>query len=343
MNQPHQQQIPISVVIPTCNRKPGLLALLGNLDHSEYPLFEVIIVDSGDDRLVPDDYERFTNLKIHYMSSERSVSIQRNIGIRLAGGPLIFLCDDDIEVPPDYLQRLTDHLALHPEAGAVSGLVLQQEKGVWQASYPVRSASELLRKFIFQLSIWGEIDCPQNNLLIKKITAWYRRKGNHISLAGWPVITEFSGDYFISPIYGLGASLVKKEWLVHSPYEEVLDRNGIGDNYGVAIGFPVMGIHILTQASVNHHQAAANRLHHPLQYLRRVLALDYFIRTKKELQHIKRRWLIWSLTGNFLMALLARNGRMIHSTFTSIRIVTFGRNPYMTGAKNNQRIVEPTL
>ena len=343
MNQPHQQQIPISVVIPTCNRRPGLLTLLGNLHRSAYPLLEVIIVDSGEDRLLPSDYEPFASLNILYMSSEKSVSIQRNIGIRLARAPLIFLCDDDIEVPPDYLQRLTDHLAEHPGAGAVSGLVLQQEQGVWQASYPIRSATELLRKFIFQLSIWGEIQCPQNNLLIKKIAAWYHRKGNHISRAGWPVITEFSGDYFITPIYGLGASLVKKEWLIHSPYEEVLDRNGIGDNYGVAIGFPAIGIHILTQASVNHHQAPANRLQHPLQYLRRVLALDYFIRTKKELQHIKRRWLIWSLTGNLLMALIARNGRMIHSTFTSLRIIAFGRNPYIKGAKNNGRIIEPTL
>ena len=343
MNQPMQQQIPISAVIPTCNRKPGLLTLLGNLDHSAYPLLEVIIVDSGEDRLEPGDYSPFTNLNIRYMSSERSVSIQRNLGIGLARGSLIFLCDDDIEVPPDYLQRLTYHLANHPEAGAVSGLVLQQEKGVWQASYPIRSTTQLLGKFIFQLSIWGEIDCPQNNLVARKITAWYHHKGNHLSKAGWPVITDFSGDYFISPVYGLGASLVKKEWLLHSPYEEVLDRNGIGDNYGVAIGFPAIGIHILNHASVYHHQAPANRLQHPLQYLRRVLALDYFIRTKEELRYIKRRWLIWSLTGNFFMALLAHNRRMIRSTFKSIRIVAFGRNPYLAGAKNQQRIVEPIL
>src|SRR6185295_17891110 len=97
--------------------------------------------------------------------------------------------------------------------------------------------------------------------------------------AGWPVITDFSGDFFITPVYGLGASVVGREWLLLSPYEELLDRHGIGDNYGVAMSFPVTGIHVLNNAFVYHHQEPANRLQRPLQYLRRVFALDYFIRT----------------------------------------------------------------
>jgi glycosyltransferase involved in cell wall biosynthesis len=332
----------ISAVIPTCDRKAALLVLLDSLNRSSHPPFEVIIVDSGDEKPTPEDYEKFTRLSIQYIHSERSVCVQRNLGIRKATGSHIFLCDDDMELTTSYLKKLTDHLAAHPEAGAVSGLVLQKEKGVWQASYPIRKGSELIRKFIFQLSIWGEIEC-RDTLLLKRIKDYYRRKGNHISKAGWPVITAFSGDYFISPVYGLGASLVKKEWLLLSPYEEVLDRNGIGDNYGVAMGFPIPGIHVLTDAFVYHHQESANRPNQPLLYLRRVLALDYFIRSKRSLQHIKKRWLLWSLTGNFLMALLARNGSMIRSTFTGLRTVAFGQNPYAQAAKNHRRITEPTL
>jgi glycosyltransferase involved in cell wall biosynthesis len=333
----------ISVVIPTCNRRPGLLALLNNLDQSVYPATEVIIVDSGEDRLVPEDYARFKNLPIQYILSEKSVCIQRNTGIRKAQSPWIFLCDDDIEVPPDYLQQLMEHISRHPEAGAVSGLVLQKEKNEWQSKYSIRSSKELLWKYIFQLSIWGEIDCTDRGPLFRKIKRYYQRKGNHISKAGWPVITSFSGDYFISPVYGLGASLVKKEWLLHSPYDEVLDRHGIGDNYGVAMGFPTPGIHVLNSTRVYHHQEPAGRLHRPLQYFRRALALDYFIRTRRTPQPVKKGWLLWSLAGNFLVAAFTRDTTMLRSGLQSVWTIAFGRNPYYEASKIKERVIEPTL
>jgi len=301
----------------------------------------VIIVDSGEDRLVPGDLIPFQNLTIRYFESEKSVCIQRNLGINKASSPWIFLCDDDIEVPPDYLGTLKDHLEMHEEAGAVSGLVLQRENGRWQAKYPVHSSFELCWKFIFQLSIWGEIECPGRNMLVSRIKKYYRRKGNHLSRAGWPVITDFSGDFFVSPVYGLGASLVRKDWLVNSPYDEVLDHHGIGDNYGVAVSFPADGIHVLNKAFVFHHQEPANRLQRPLQYRRRVLALDYFIRTKQELRSVKKRWLLWSLTGNLLSFVFARDARMTGSALRSLQAIALGRNPYYTAALSKRRVIEP--
>jgi hypothetical protein len=176
--------------------------------------------------------------------------------------------------------------------------------------------------------------------LIKKIKNHYQQKGNHISKAGWPVITDFSGHYFLSPVYGLGASMVKKDWLMQSPYDEVLDRHGIGDNYGVAIAFPAIGIHVLNDAFVYHHQEPANRLQRPLQYLRRVLALDYFIKTKPRLRHIKKRWLLWSLAGNLLAFIFVRDGIMIRPALKSIWLIAFSRNPYYKAAKNKERVVQ---
>ena len=107
----------ISVVIPTCNRKARLLSLLQNPERSSYPLQEVIIVDSGDDRLTSAEYAAFKTLNVRYVSSEKSVCIQRNTGIRMAQSPWIFLCDDDIEIPADYLEKLTLHTGRHFEAG----------------------------------------------------------------------------------------------------------------------------------------------------------------------------------------------------------------------------------
>lgn len=333
----------ISVVIPTCNRKSNLLALLNNLNDSTFPLHEVIIVDSGEEKLTEQEYSLFKNLRIEYLNSEKSVCIQRNLGVKKATSSWIFLCDDDIEIPTDYLQKLACFVKLYPGTGAVSGTWLQLEKNEWRASYPEISAVGLIWKFIFQLSIWGEITCSANNMLINKIKNYYHKKGNHLSKAGWPVITDFSGEYFTTPVYSLGAALVKKEWLLNSPFDEVLDRFGIGENYGVIRSFPANQVQVLNKTSVYHHQEPSNRLKKPLQYYRRTLALDYFIKTKSSLKNIKTRWLIWSLTGNLIRFIFSVNRIMIRAAFKSIWIILINKNPYYKAVKLDQKIVEPIL
>ena len=333
----------ISVVIPTCDRKLNLLALLKNLNESTFPVHEVIVVDSGEENLLAEDYAEFKNIKVQYLISEKSVCIQRNLGINKASGEWIFLCDDDIEVPADYLHKLALHTEEHPEAGAISGLVLQKEKDQWVSQYAEISAPKLFWKYFFQLGVWGSIECSSNNFLIRKIKHYYQKKGNHLSKAGWPVLTNFSGKYFTTPVYGLGASLIKKEWLLHSPYNEVLDKHGIGDHYGVAAGFPEPGIHIVTDAFVYHHQETKNRLQTSLQYYRRVLALDYFIGSVKSLQEVKRTWLLWSLFGNLISIIFSLNFTMIRAAFKSFLVVLFRKNPYYKAAKMSQKVVEPAL
>ena len=333
----------ISVVIPTCNRKSNLLALLKNLNVSTFPVHEVIVVDSGEEKLSAEDLAEFKNIRVQYLISEKSVCIQRNLGVNKASAEWIFLCDDDIEVPADYLHKLAVHIKEHPGTGAISGLVLQKERDQWVSQYAERSAPKLFWKYVFQLSIWGKIECSNNNFLVRKIKNYYQEKGNHLSKAGWPVLTNFSGKYFTTPVYGLGASLIKKEWLLHSPYDEVLDKHGIGDHYGVAAGFPEPGIHIITDAFVYHHQETKNRLQTALQYYRRVLALDYFIGSVKSLQEVKRRWLIWSLFGNLISMIFSLNFTMIRAAFKSLLVVLFGKNPYYKKAKLSQKVVEPAL
>src|SRR6188474_1902174 len=130
----------ISVVIPTADRKTRLLLLLMSLARSTHQIHEVIIVDSGNDRLVPDEYSAIKHFPIYYISSERSVCIQRNTGIRQAKSEWIFLCDDDIEIPVDYLQKLSTHINNHPNIGVISGLWLQKNAKDWTAVYPETSA-----------------------------------------------------------------------------------------------------------------------------------------------------------------------------------------------------------
>lgn len=319
-----------------------MLSLLANLNQSVYPLLEIIIVDSGEDRLTAGDCAAFSNLAIQYIQSEASVCIQRNKGIQQARGAWIFLCDDDVEMPADYLQKLTDHIKKYPGAGAVSGQFLQIVGNEWKGQYPITSTFNLWWHFIFQLSIWGSIQ-SRSNIFTKGIISYYKRKGNHLSRAGWPVITDFSGDYSRVQVYTLGASLVKKEWLLQSPYDEILDKHGIGDNYGVSLGFPSEGIHMVHAAFVYHHRGPENRLHRPLQYYRRALALDYFMNTKKIPAHIKRRAFLWSLAGNVIVYIFQRNWMMVKPAFTTFRRIAFGNNPYRQKTQAQQKVIEPQL
>lgn len=331
----------VSVVIPTCNRKKRLLALLQCLEYSSYPVHEVIVVDSGEE--VPDKAElaAFPKLKTVLIKTEKSVCIQRNAGIRHAASPWIFLCDDDVEFPADYLEKLVQHVKDHPGCGAVSGSWLQKVNGNWQATYPENSTLRLLWKYIFMQSIWGEIS--GGNFISKMIKTRFSKKGNHLSKAGWPVITDFSGDSFRVPVYSLGAALVKKEWLLLAPFDEALDRHGIGENYGVIADFPVPGIAVTNQTVVYHQQEPANRLQAALQYYRRVLALDYFIKTKQSLSKIKRVWLFWSLKGHFLYFLFTGKIRMMKASFKAMWIILTGRNPYFHTSKQGNIITEPDL
>jgi len=332
----------ISVVIPTCNRKSSLFALLHNLNQSILPPAEVIVVDSGEDAVLPDEISKFDRLNIQYLRSIRAVCVQRNAGIRQAKGDWIFLCDDDIEVPADYLEKLSAEVNKNVNIGAIAGLILQKEKGNWKGSYEVTSTFELFWKFVFQLGIWGEIRC-KSNFLSKTLTRIYNKKGNHLSKAGWPVITTFNFEIFETPVYSLGASLVKKDWLLRSPFDESLDEHGIGDNYGVCLGFPNPGVYVSTDAFVYHHQSEINRLARREQYYRRAMALDYFGRTRKSEVSIGTFWLLWSLFGNLLLFIAVWNRMLMQASLRVMVNILLKRNPYVERSRLTQKKVQPVF
>lgn len=318
----------ISVVIPTCNRRQRLLSLLDDLSRSIHPLLEVIVVDSSDEALGAADFGPFPELRVRYLTSRRSVCVQRNLGIQQAKGDWIFLCDDDLEVPPDYVAKLADHAAHHETAGAISGLVLEREHGHWISQRDVTSARSLVWRYMFHLGVWGEIHL--HGPFVDRVANYYRRRGNHITRAGWPVITDFSAPFFRAPIYGLGASLVRRTWLLDSPYDERLDPHGFGDNYGVALGFPSEGIHIVTGAVVHHHKEGSNRLPDATAYTRRTLALHYFIRTRPELAaRSSAAALVWSLAGQAAFHLLKGNRQMTCAVVATLATIARGNNPYL--------------
>jgi len=337
--------IKISAVIATRNRKDSLYRTLRALSNQTCKLQEVIIVDSSDKKL--DEAElltTFDGLNIKYFTSKPSVCLQRNIGIRKSASDYIFICDDDVEPKPGYVSALSNYIESNSSANAVSGLILEKDENeVWVSQHTPKSSANLLFNLIFQLSVWGEVDKKiPNSFWVKPAIWFYKKRGNSFSLAGWPVITEFKNPFFKTKIYGLGASIIKKELLINNPFDEVLDHSGIGDNYGICIGFPDK-VEVLTETFVFHHKDSENRLDSGITYYRRVLALHYFLRKSKRFNFINTLWLVWSLIGSIILFAKNRQFRLARAALKSIILIVTFNNPYSTGSKKNIKNVCPNF
>lgn len=336
--------IKISAVIPTRNREDSLRRCIKSISRQISPPDEVIVVDSSDTRLNPTVFsEEFENLNFKYLHTTPSVCRQRNVGVALAQHDWIFLCDDDIELPANYLLTLKTYLEENCSCHVVAGRLMQLENNNWADQYPPKSRMDVVWRFVFQLSVWSDLTKVKSNSVVGFIRKWYTRRGNEVSLAGWPVLTEWGKEVTKTTIYPLGASVVSKLWLTKSPFDPVLDPHGIGDNYGVALNFPVpQSIHVLSSTYARHYLNPENRLTKAISYYRRVLALHYFIK-QKENSTIRSFWFIWSLVGNFIYFIIRGESEMRKATSSAIGKIAIGRNPYWRGHLQKKENVEPNF
>lgn len=324
----------VAVVTPTRNRPESLSRLLRSLEGQYRLPDEVILVDASEPPLDPTILQReHPKLQLHYLPMQPSVCAQRNAGIRQARCSHILLCDDDMELPPNYVQDLLDFLESHPQAGCVTGVLLEPSGGEPVPSpFAPPSPTHVLYAFLFQLSLAGDLEAVGNSgwssLALRLVRRWYRRRGNKCSLAGWPLLTQVRGPIVRTSVYGLGAALVRRDWLLSSPYDEALGPHGIGDNYGVALGFPQeRPIWILPEIKVLHHRAPDNRLPVPRAYYFRVIALERFLRDDPRFSFLNRAFLAWSLIGSAALFLARRNLPLLLAALRALGVVVTGRNP----------------
>ncbi|MBI5300719.1 MAG: glycosyltransferase family 2 protein [Chloroflexi bacterium] len=125
-----------SVVIPTFNRKDVLRQCLKSLQAQDHPDFEVLVVDGGNDgtdELLAREFPDF-----RYLRETRSgPSVARNLGIQHATGDIIAFTDDDNVAPPDWLARIADGYARHPEVSGVAGRC-EPPEDVWRKNVLAR-------------------------------------------------------------------------------------------------------------------------------------------------------------------------------------------------------------
>ena len=110
----------ISVIVPVYNGGQMLRRCLDALLESDFPTFEVTVVDDcSTDGSVSMSLAR--GVKVLRMAARSGPAAARNHGARYARGNILLFIDADVVVRRDTLARIAAHLSARPDAAAVFG------------------------------------------------------------------------------------------------------------------------------------------------------------------------------------------------------------------------------
>jgi GT2 family glycosyltransferase len=111
----------VSIITVNYNQSEVTCALLESLDKTTYPNLEVIVVDNHSTEDDPTIIkQRHPNIVFIQNPINYGFAAGNNYGLMRARGEYVMLLNNDIEVPPGFLEPLVAKLENHPEIGAVS-------------------------------------------------------------------------------------------------------------------------------------------------------------------------------------------------------------------------------
>ncbi len=112
---------PVSIVVPAFNEATGIERAVGSLAGSDYPVFEIIVVDDGSEDETAELVERLDLERVGIVrQANAGKSAALNTGIAAAAHSLVVAVDADTVFEPETLRRLVQPFR-DSEVGAVSG------------------------------------------------------------------------------------------------------------------------------------------------------------------------------------------------------------------------------
>jgi glycosyltransferase involved in cell wall biosynthesis len=96
--------VPYTVVIPTKDRHEILPVTIGHLLAQTDPPRRVVVVDASDEPMRLD--VEAGDVELVLLQHAPSTSAQRNFGLAHVETPLVMFHDDDVELPPNYVETL---------------------------------------------------------------------------------------------------------------------------------------------------------------------------------------------------------------------------------------------
>lgn len=104
----------VSVVIPAYNASSEIVNVLGSLKKSDYPFFEIIVIDDGsiDNTVdfVEEELKDFARKVIIKLSTNQGKVTALNSGISIAQGEIVFTLDADTIIAPKTLSLTICHM-----------------------------------------------------------------------------------------------------------------------------------------------------------------------------------------------------------------------------------------
>jgi len=168
----------LSVAIPTYNRRPLLERVVAAVLDQTLPAdrYELLVVDDGS----TDDTAQFgaslsERANVRFLRGEHGgPAPARNLAIREAAGDVVVFTDDDCLVPVDWLERLADGYARHPEVVGVGGRLVPNAKALAASGVARYEALQSLCVFgAGEDEALGGFDCPAggtNNMSYRRET-----------------------------------------------------------------------------------------------------------------------------------------------------------------------------
>lgn len=159
-NSLHAAGPEIAVVVCTRERPDGLEKCLASLMRQTYPRFRVVVVDNArasnaSERVVA----KFADDRLIYVVEPTpGLSWARNRGLRATTAPVIAWIDDDEIADSEWLTEIACAFSNHPEASAVSGMMLPAELDSWPQvrfeQYGGHSKHRGFRSTVFSPETW---------------------------------------------------------------------------------------------------------------------------------------------------------------------------------------------
>jgi hypothetical protein len=121
----------IATIVCTRERPVGLRACLSSLAAQNYPNYSVLVVDNAPvtsrSRQVVEEFSAGSMSVEYAVESRPGLAWARNRALELVTAGILAWIDDDEEADPYWLCELARGFVAHPEAGAVSGIMLPAE------------------------------------------------------------------------------------------------------------------------------------------------------------------------------------------------------------------------
>lgn len=117
----------VTIIIPNYNGAKLIVNCLRSVLQTNYPNFDVIIIDDGSTdgsvELIKTEFCGETHIQIIQNPQNMGVAYSRNAALRFARGNLIAFLDNDTEVEPNWLIELVKAIQTDQKIGAVQSLI----------------------------------------------------------------------------------------------------------------------------------------------------------------------------------------------------------------------------